>query len=133
MLTTDLVFSSELSPRAPSATGSVAVWDVLLYMVEVTELAARLATALGSETITIVASLNGVAGRELVSGDWSRELRGPYLVHAEQLHAEHVVDTTAVIADTRRVGVDVAQALLHQFGLDVPNSVLLDLQTQVLT
>ncbi len=132
MLTTDLVFSSELSPHTAGATGSVAVWDVLLYLVEVTELAARLATALGSETITIAAALNGVAGRELISGDWTRELHGNYLIQADQLQVQRVLDSTAVIADSRRVGVNVAQALLRQFGLDVPDVVLLDWQAQQL-
>src|SRR5687768_13336169 len=35
-----------LKPDAAAATGAVAVWDVLLYMVEVAEFGARMATAL---------------------------------------------------------------------------------------
>lgn len=133
MLATDLVFSSELAPRATGATGSIAVWDVLLYLVEVAELAARLATAFGSETITITASLNGIAGRELVSGDWNRDLHGPYLVQAERLQVEQVLDSTSLISDTRRAGVRIAQGLLRQFGLDTPDPVLLDWQAEVLS
>ncbi len=104
---------------------------MLLYLVEVTELAARLATALGSETITIDAGLNGIAGRELVSGDWTRELHGSYLIHADELNVKQVLDSITLIADSRRVGVNVAQALLRQFG-DVPDAVLLDWQAQIL-
>ena len=43
---TDLRDASELKPEDPDATGAVAVWDVLLYLVEVAESAARMATAL---------------------------------------------------------------------------------------
>lgn len=131
VLVTDLVSGEELSARSPDVTGTVAVWDVLLYMVEVTEFAARLATTLGSETVTIFVSIRGASGRELVSGDWKRELSGPHVVHADELRFERLFSSTDLIADTRQAGVDVAQSLLQQFGLDVPDAVLLDWQAQV--
>lgn len=132
ILATDLVSSAELSPQAPGATGAVAVWDVLLCMVEATELAARLATVAGSETVIITASLNGIAGRELISGDWKRELHGPYLIDADRLDTEHTIDTAVLLAGSRNVGVAVAQGLLRQFGLTVSDTVLFDWQEQIL-
>ncbi len=132
LLVTDQVISAELSPRAPGATGSVAVWDVLLYMVEVAELAARLAIAMGSDTVAIVASINGMGGRELVAGDFKRELHGPYVIQAERLATEYAGESAALLADARAVGVRLAQGLLSQFGLAVPDSVLLDWQAEVL-
>ncbi len=38
VLVSDLVGSAELTADTPGATGSVVVWDVLLYAVELTEL-----------------------------------------------------------------------------------------------
>lgn len=131
VLATDLRNSDVLAPSHADATGSVAVWDVLLYLIEVAELAARMVTVLGCENLTIQAAQGGVAGRELVSGDWSRELNGPYLVSADRLVIERVVDNTRLIEDPRHNGVQLAQALLQQFGLDVPDQILMDWQEQV--
>ncbi len=133
MLVRDQVYNAQLPPSATDATGSVAVWDVLLYMVEVAEPAARFATVLGSETITIAASLNGIAGRRLISGDWKRKLHGNHVVLADQLQAEHVVGSADLMAKTHQVGVNITQDLLHQFGVDIPDGVLLDWQDQLLS
>jgi hypothetical protein len=131
ILTTDLVTSPELVPHAAGATGSVAVWDVLLYLVEVAELGARFAAAVGCETITIAVSLKGIAGRQLISGDWKRDLPGRYVVNAEHLDADEVTDSTRLIEDPRSVGVKLTQGLLRQFGLDVADQLLLDWQDQI--
>jgi hypothetical protein len=132
VLVTDLVFSEELSRQTTGATGTVAVWDVLLYLVEIAEFAARLATTVGSETVALSVTLEGVAGRQLVSGERERDLPGDYVVHADALSVEHVLDSTALIADTRQAGVAVAQGLLRQFGLNLPDGLLLDWQGQIL-
>ncbi len=131
VLASDLSACNELGASVADATGAVAVWDVLLYMVEVSELGARMATALDVATISFDVSLIGIAGRQLISGDFKRDLNGSYLISANQLEATVVVDSARLLADTREVGVELAQQLLHQFGLDVPNKVLYDWQDEV--
>jgi hypothetical protein len=74
LLATDLRDAQDLKPNAAAATGAVAVWDVLLYMVEVAEFGARMATALGLDQVTFDVGLDGIAGRQLISGDFCREL-----------------------------------------------------------
>ncbi len=131
VLATDLRDAQELAPSTPNATGAVAVWDVLLYLVELAEFGARMATVLDCERITFDVSLNGIAGRELISGDWLRELQGPYLVLADRLSGSEVVNSARLIASPRQIGVALAQVLLQQFGLDLPNQVLMDWQEQI--
>jgi hypothetical protein len=131
ILASDLRSSAELAADDPTASGSVVVWDVLLYLVEVAELAARFATAMGCESVTIAASLNGIAGRQLVSGDWKRDIPGRYIVNAPRLETTNIVDAGTLIRDTRRIGVQITQGLLSQFGLDVPDQVLLSWQDEV--
>lgn len=133
VLATVLRETDELKASNPEATGAVAVWDVLLYLVEVAELGARMVTSLQCENITFAVSVNGVAGRELISGDWRREMHGPYLTSANRLTATEVVDSTRLISNPRQVGVALAQLLLRQFGLDVPDQVLMDWQDEVFT
>lgn len=68
VLVSDLVNHGELTADAIGATGSVVVWDVLLYAVELVELATRFATDLGCDSVTIDLNLVNVEGRQLVSG-----------------------------------------------------------------
>jgi hypothetical protein len=132
LLATELRHSAELQPVMAAATGAVAVWDVLFYLVEVAELGARMATSLSIDSVTFDVAIAGVKGRELISGDFKRELHGPYLAAAERFDGTTVVDAAALLEDARGVGVGLAQLLLQQFGLDVPDQVWLDWQAQVL-
>lgn len=132
VLATDVRDADELRAEDARATGAVALWDVLLYVVEVAELAARMATRLGCETVTFEVSLRGIAGRELISGDHRRHLYGPYLSAADSFSAARTLDVTDLLTDPRTIGVEVAQRILRQFGIDVPDQVLHDYQDEVL-
>jgi hypothetical protein len=131
VLVTDLVDSPELTASDSDAKGAVAVWDVLLYLVEVAELAARYATAFGCDAITFQVALDGVSGHQLIAGDWRRELHGPYMVGADRLEFARMVGSAQLLEAPRGVGVDLAQGLLSQFGLTIPDQVLFDWQEQV--
>lgn len=132
IIATDLRDTAELRPEHPGATGAVAVWDILLYLVEVAELGTRYATALGVETVTIDVRLENTTGRELISGDWKRELHGPYLTRAESVTASVALTAPALLATPRTVGIDLAQQILRKFGLNVADKVLTDWQDSVL-
>jgi len=132
VLATDLRESRQLEPNAAGATGAVAVWDVLLYVVELAELGARIAIDLECETVTIAVSLNGIGGRQLISGDWQRELHADYIVSDSSLSASETVRSAGLIEDPRPVGVRITQRLLGKFGLDISDQVLLDWQDQIL-
>ena len=132
VIATDLRDAAELKSGAPEATGAVAVWDILLYLVEVAELGARYATALGAETVTIDVVLKNIAGRELISGDWKRELHGPHITQADALTARVVHPTPALLAAPRAVGVDLTQQILRKFGLEVADKILMEWQDSVL-
>lgn len=132
VLATELRESQELEPYDDRATGAVAVWDVLLYFVEIAELGARFAESLECEVITFDVSLQGIAGRQLISGDRRRELHASYLVQADALLASRAIQTRELIARPREIGVSLAQDILGQFGLQLPDSVLMDWQDGIL-
>lgn len=123
---------SELQPNAHGATGAVVVWEVLFYVVEVAEFAARIAAAMECDALTITIDLAGIAGRQLISGDWGRGLDRDYVIHADRVHAAETRSTAELLADPRSVGVTLAQSMFRKFGLDVPDKVLIDWQEQVL-
>lgn len=132
VLATDLRESHELEPYDDQATGAVAVWDVLLYFVEIAELGARFAETLECEVITFDVALRGIAGRQLISGDQRRELHASYLVQADALFASLAIQTRELIANPRVTGVKLTQDILVQFGLQLPDSVLMDWQDGIL-
>ena len=121
----------EARPADPASSGVVIVWDVLLYLVELAEFGARLAASLDQDAITFDVCIDQIAGRELVSGDWQRELHGPYTMSANTLVTSLNVSATRLAVEPRAVGVELSQSLLTQFGLDVPDRVLDDWQAQV--
>ncbi|MEU1899322.1 RNA-binding domain-containing protein [Nocardiopsis dassonvillei] len=133
VLATDLRDSPTFAPTWSGATGTVTVRDVLLYMVEVAEFAARWSTTLVCETITFEVALDNVGGRELISGDSRRELHGPYTVTANRLETSIPIEVPRLLTTPRQVGVELAQKLLRHFGLNVPGQVLFDYQEQVFT
>lgn len=128
-LSTDMRDASILKPLDLRATGAVALWDVLLYMVEVAEFAARVATELRCDHLSFVVGLGNIAGRQLISGDMEHDyVREGLIVYAGQLTATRQVDSAALLSDVRGVGVSLAQDLLRQFGLNVSDRVLLRYQ-----
>ncbi|MBM7506459.1 hypothetical protein JOE61_000273 [Nocardioides salarius] len=131
-LASDLRDHSDLLPADPSATGAVAVWDVLLYLVEVAEFGARMSTYLEGPPITFDVGVSGVSGRELISGDHRRQLYGPYISPLDTLETHQSVASARLLTEPRQVGVELAQDLLKQFGLNVPDQVLFDYQAQIL-
>lgn len=132
VLTTDLRDPAELKADAPGATGAVALWDVLLYAVEVAELAARVATTLDCARVMIELGLRNIAGRQLVSGTWERELFGPYVIQASDIAASVDVRSAELIFDPPGAGVALTQQLIGQFGAKLPDALLRDWQAEVL-
>ncbi|MFT4288781.1 hypothetical protein [Nocardioides sp.] len=122
----------QLQADAQGATGAVVVWEVLFYLIEVAEFAARMATTMGTDSISIEVSLEGIAGRQLISGDWNRELHDDYLIHTDRLEASETCSTAELLANPRGVGVALAQTLFKRFGLDLPDQVLIDWQEKTL-
>ena len=122
--------SSELAPNHPDATGAVAVWDVLLYMVEVANSAPAWLLRWTSPRSLSTRRWVGLEGRSSfpATGTVNSTAR---ISSRPILCAVVPVDSTPLLAETRQVGVELAQHLLGQFGLKVPDQVLLDWQAQV--
>ena len=131
-LATDLRDSPQLAPDDGESAGAVAVWDVLFYLVEIAELGARLCVDFGGLPVTFQIRLRGVAGRQLISGDWKRELHAVYRAGSDVLEHTQRVEPGALAADAPAVGVELAQGILRQFGLALPDQVLLEWQEQTL-
>lgn len=132
VVASDLEDAPELKATTPDAVGVIAVWDVLLYLVEVAELAARLASVMECDRVAIEVAIHGTARRQLVFGDWNREFLGPYIVDAATLKSAAEVPAIDLVADPVTVGIRLTQGILRQFGAALPDQLLRDLQSEIL-
>lgn len=98
-LAADMRDAAILEPLDDRATGAVAVWDVLLYMVEVAEFAARVATELRCDHLSFDICLAGIAGRQLIAGSTDDYVPDGLIVYADQLTASRQIDSTALLSD----------------------------------
>jgi hypothetical protein len=124
----------EQDPQSPIAAAGpiIQVWEILFYLTEVFELAARMALAVAvDESVHISARLTGMEGRQLVSGSWNRDIDGIYISFTDVLAAEMTLATPDVIAGPRSRAITMAQEFLLRFGLRVPDEVLADWQAEL--
>ena len=73
-----------------------------------------------------------VAGRQLISGVWERDMVGRYIVSANELTVSRALRLEQLLAGPRRLGVQLARELLAPFGTEVSESVLFDWQEKTL-
>lgn len=131
LLATDLRDAQPLKPTLAGASGAVAVWDVLLYMVEVAEFGARMATTLSLDEVTFEVGLEGIANRQVVSGDFARHYEGRSVASVNRFETAETVDVATLLDDPAAVGVKLTQQLLQQFGVQIPAAVLYEWQDEV--
>ena len=107
--------------------------EILFYLTEVFELAARMALAIAvEESVHISARLTGMDGRQLISGSWSREIDGPYVSFTNVLAAQVSLATPDLIAAPRSHAVTMAQEFLQHFGLRIADEVAADWQAELI-
>jgi hypothetical protein len=110
--------SAEATPVPQDFTSVIEVWEILFYLTEVFELAARLALSpAGDERMTIDASLNGLEGRALVVGQRNRApFFRPYRTTSENLHHAVTLPRHRLISESRSAAVEGARDLFLRFG-----------------
>lgn len=102
-----------------AATGPVIpVWEILFFLTEVVELAARLALQKDLEgSVQLRARLAGMAERGLVVGQRNRaEFFQPYVQTQDVLTAETTVAADELLANPREIAVVLARHLFLRFG-----------------
>lgn len=108
------------APRLPSGCRRVIeVWEILFYLTEVFELAARLALRpTGSDSMTIEVGLSGLAERCLVVGEEGRaEFLSPYPAPSEDRLTRSVsLPREEVISEPRSKAVETARYFFTRFG-----------------
>jgi hypothetical protein len=115
------------------ANAVIEVWEILFYLTEVFELAARLSlTDAGDEEMTVDATVHAGDGRVLVVQQAGRgEFMNPYRVpstisQSRTLHRQDLIGTARVAA------VDMASAFFSACGWNAPHDQLIEHQAELL-
>jgi hypothetical protein len=117
-------------PRGARAV--IEVWEIVFYITELAELAARLALLSGADAFHLAAELHGMADRALVAGMPGRELDADYVSQLDAINDARTVSVQQLTASPPQVAVDMSAALLAGFGWHAKPDVLRDFQAVLL-
>ena len=125
--------SSEARTRVPEGFAAVIqVWEILYYLTELFELAARLSlTEAGDDQMTISARLVGLKDRGLVMGYSHFRRVGfmqPYRAHAPELTRSESVARDRLVGETRELAVEWSHHFFVRFGWKPHLELLRELQ-----
>jgi hypothetical protein len=117
-------------PRGARAV--IEVWEILFYITELVELAARLALLSGADEFHLAAELHGMADRVLVAGTPNRELDADYSSQLDVIGDARTVSVQQLTTSPPQVAVDMSGAMLAGFGWHAKLDVLRDYQAELL-
>lgn len=132
VISADRRIGTEATPVPAGAASVIEIWEILFYLTEVVELAARLALShAGGDQMTIDASLHGLENRALVSGTPSRMLAGDYRTSAPSIRKKRTLQRDHLVAEPRQLAVDMSREMFLRFGFKASDEVLTDYQREL--
>jgi hypothetical protein len=132
VVSADRRLGAEATQVPVGATSVIEVWEILFYLTEVVELAARLALGeAGGDRMTIEVRLQGLENRLLVSGTPSRELHGDYRTSAPSIWEQRTLERAHLVAEPRRIAVGMSKNMFLRFGFNASEEVLTDYQQEL--
>ena len=125
--------AKEATPVPRWFSSAIEVWEILYYLTEVFELAARLALAVDEGgAITIEAELNGTMNRGLVVGVPNRvEFLEPHISSAPSIKRSTQLERERLIAEPRLEAAKFARDFFVRFGWKAPLEQLSETQMEL--
>jgi hypothetical protein len=124
---------SEETRTRSGLTSVIEVWEILFYLTEIFELAARLALSpAGDDSMVISAALAPLAGRGLVVGQRNRmEFIEPYVSNVAEFHDEREISREQLVTEGRTAAAELARQFLLRFGWKPSLDQLIDHQREL--
>ena len=132
VVSADLHVGKEATRVPSGATSAIEVWEILFYLTEVVELAARLALShAGGDQMTVNASLYGLENRRLVSGTPERMLAGDYRTSTSSIREKRTLQRDHLVAEPRQIAVDMSREMFLRFGFKASKDTLTAYQQEL--
>jgi hypothetical protein len=111
----------------------IEVWEIVFYLTEIFELAARLALSPGGdEQMVVSASLQGLQDRGLIVGQRHRaEFMDPMRSHVDSFSHQVELSREKLIAESRVAALEMAREFFLRFGWKPPLDQLIDHQREL--
>ncbi|MGH3915079.1 MAG: hypothetical protein ACRDTC_16980 [Pseudonocardiaceae bacterium] len=123
---------AEEMPLPGGASSVIEVWEILFYLTEVIELAARLAMSdAGGDQMTIDARLHGLKNRLLVSEEPVPELHKDYRSSMPCIQEKRTPQRENLVSEPQQIAVDMAREIFLHFGFKASKIVLADYQREL--
>ncbi len=108
----------EATPIPEGFQSVIEVWEIVYYVTEVFELAARLSLSpAGDDEMTIEIDLNGLTGRALVVGQFGRvPFSQPYSTTSDRLGQTVIVQRDELVAEAQQRALEVSRDFFVRFG-----------------
>jgi hypothetical protein len=121
------------TPVPEGADSVIEVWEILYYLTEMFELAARLALKIaGADEMTVRARLDGLQNRALVVGQPNRvEFMEPYRATLPSLEQSVTLGRDVLVASARSEAAKLSQQFFLRFGWKVSLEQLMDHQREL--
>jgi hypothetical protein len=125
--------TAEIWSASPLVDKVIEVWEILFYLTETFELAARLAlTAAGDDAMIVDVRLCGLDGRELIFGDPSRAgFLQPRRTQQDSLTQRLDIPREELVANSRAHAVGMAREFFARFGWNAPHDQLVEYQREL--
>jgi hypothetical protein len=122
----------EATPVPSGAASAIEVWEILFYLTEVVELAARLALShAGGDQMTIEATLFGLENRRLIAGTPSRMLAGDHRTSMPSIQEKRTLQRDHLVAESRQIAVDMSREMFLRFGFKASREALTSYQREL--
>ncbi len=132
VISADRRVGAEATPVPVGAASVIEIWEILFYLTEIVELAARLALShAGGDRMTIDIHLHGLENRLLVSGTPERMLERDYRTSAPSIWEKRTLQRDHLVAEPRQVAVDMSREMFLRFGFKASEQVLTDYQKEL--
>jgi hypothetical protein len=110
----------------------IEVWEILFYLTEIIELAARLAvSSAGGNQMRIDVRLHGLENRLLVSGDPHRILAERYRANMPSIQQKRTLQRDHLLAESRLIAVEISREMFLRFGFKASSEILSEYQGEL--
>ena len=132
VVSADWRVGADATPVPPGAQSVIEIWEILFYLTELIEFAARISLGpANTSSVVIDVGLHKTALRQLVAGRPERAFHETYIATLPDIEIRREFEREELIARSREIAIDITKDILFAFGFDATNDMLSDYQLEL--
>jgi hypothetical protein len=132
VVSADWRVGADATPVPLGAESVIEIWEILFYLTEFTEFAARISLGpAGSSSVVIDVGLHKTASRQLVAGKPERAFHETFIAKPPDIEIRREYVREELIAGSREIAINMTKEILFAFGFDATNDMLSNYQREL--